>query len=84
MTDLSTEVRVQGAQITAEITAKTGRDPGDHYQALEAAFGSPVYERMDAPANNEQKAVLKDLSPEDVTATELAGDAIVATVARPL
>lgn len=68
--------------LAAEITAKTGRDPGEHYQALEAVFGSPVYERMDAPANNKQKAVLKNLAPEDVTATALAGDAIVAKLTR--
>ena len=64
--------------LAAEITAKTGRDPGEHYQDLEAKFGSPVYERMDAPANHAQKAALKNLSPDDVTATTLAGDPITA------
>jgi len=56
----------------------TGRDPGEHYKALEAKFGAPVYERMDAPANAAQKQVLSSLSPELVTATELAGEAITA------
>ncbi len=64
--------------LAAEITAKTGRDPGEHYQDLEAKFGSPVYERMDAPANHAQKTALKNLSPDDVTATTLAGDPITA------
>lgn len=64
--------------LAAEITAKTGRDPGEHYRDLEAEFGSPVYERMDAPANQAQKAALKNLSPDDVTATTLAGDPITA------
>lgn len=64
--------------LAAEITAKTGRDPGDHYQALEDTFGSPVYERTDAPANLAQKSVLKNLSPDMVTAEMLAGEKIVA------
>lgn len=62
--------------LAAEITAKTGRDPGQHYQALTEEFGAPVYERIDAPANAEQKKVLKALSPEQVHATELAGEPI--------
>ncbi len=64
--------------LAAEITAKTGRDPGEHYRGLEQRFGSPVYERIDAPASPEQKTVLKGLSPEQVTATELAGETITA------
>ncbi len=64
--------------LAAEITAVTGRDPGEHYRALEAQFGSPVYERMDAPANGPQKAVLSNLSPEMVEATSLAGEKIIA------
>jgi phosphoglucomutase len=64
--------------LAAEITAVTGKDPGLHYKALEERFGSPVYERMDAPANREQKAKLSKLSPDDVKATELAGEAITA------
>ncbi len=62
--------------LAAEITAKTGRDPAEHYQDLEEKFGSPVYERLDAPATSEQKAVLKDLSPEQIEANELAGEEI--------
>jgi phosphoglucomutase len=64
--------------LAAEITAVTGKDPGEHYQALEAQFGSPVYERMDAPASGPQKAVLSSLSPEMVEATEMAGEKITA------
>lgn len=66
------------ALLAAEITAKTGKDPGEHYQALTARFGEPVYERMDAPANSAQQAVLKKLSPEQVKAEELAGERITA------
>jgi phosphoglucomutase len=68
--------------LAAEITATTGRDPGEHYKNLEAKFGSPVYERMDAPANTQQKNVLKDLSPDMVEANELAGEAITAKLTR--
>lgn len=64
--------------LAAEITAVTGKDPGLHYQGLAAQFGAPVYERMDAPANAAQKKVLSALSPELVTATDLAGEKIVA------
>src|SRR5262249_59653665 len=64
--------------LAAEIAATTGRDPGEHYRALEEQFGHPVYERMDAPASPKQKAVLSKLSPELVAATELAGEPIVA------
>lgn len=62
--------------LAAEITAKTERDPGEHYGTLENQHGSPVYERMEAPATASQKAVLKDLSPELVEASELAGEPI--------
>jgi phosphoglucomutase len=68
--------------LAAEITARSGRDPGEHYRELEARFGSPVYERIDAPASREEKAVLADLSPEQVTATELAGEPITARLTR--
>jgi phosphoglucomutase len=68
--------------LAAEITACSGRDPGEHYQELEERFGSPVYERIDAPANREQKAVLANLAPEQVTATELAGEPITARLTR--
>ena len=49
--------------LAAEITAVTGKDPGEHYRALEAQFGASVYERIDAPADTRQKAVLSSLSP---------------------
>jgi phosphoglucomutase len=68
--------------LAAEITAKSGRDPGEHYRDLEARFGSPVYERVDAPATREEKAVLAALSPEQVTASELAGEKIKARLTR--
>jgi phosphoglucomutase len=68
--------------LAAEITAVTGRDPGEHYQELEARFGAPVYERMDAPANAAQKTTLKNLSPDAVAATELAGEPITAKLTR--
>jgi len=64
--------------LAAEMTAKLGKDPGVRYQELTAKFGSPVYERIDAPANKEQKAILSKLSPDQVPATELAGDPIEA------
>jgi phosphoglucomutase len=68
--------------LAAEITARTGRDPGEHYRELEQRFGSPVYERIDAPATPEEKAVLKNMSPEQVTATELAGEPITARLTQ--
>jgi phosphoglucomutase len=64
--------------LAAEILARTGRDPGQIYQHLTEQFGAPVYERIDAPATPEQKAKLAKLSPEQVTAKELAGDPITA------
>jgi phosphoglucomutase len=62
--------------LAAEILATTGRDPGEHYQSLEAQFGAPVYERIDAPANAKQKQVLAALTPDLVQAETLAGDPI--------
>ena len=64
--------------LAAEILAKTGRDPGEHYKALEKEFGTSVYQRMDAPANPAQKHVLTKLSPDLVAANQLAGEAIEA------
>jgi phosphoglucomutase len=64
--------------LAAEITARTGSDPGEHYRKLTAEFGDPHYERVDAPATPEQKARLGKLSPEAVTASELAGEPITA------
>jgi len=68
--------------LAAEITAVTGRDPGERYQSLTARFGAPYYTRQDAPANAAQKAKLAKLAPEDVTATELAGEKILAKLTR--
>jgi phosphoglucomutase len=68
--------------LAAEITAVTGKDPGEHYQTLEAQFGSPVYQRISDPATLEQKAVLKDLSPELVKAHTLAGEEILKKLTR--
>jgi phosphoglucomutase len=70
--------------LAAEITARTGEDPGVHYQQLVAKFGTPYYTRIDAPATPEQKNLLKKLSPEAVTATELAGEPITAKLTRAL
>jgi len=64
--------------LAAEITARTGKDPGEHYQELEAEFGTPYYTRIDAPATPDQKARLLGLSPEDVKEQTLAGEPIVA------
>ncbi|WP_313549797.1 phosphoglucomutase (alpha-D-glucose-1,6-bisphosphate-dependent) [Corynebacterium sp.] len=64
--------------LAAEITAVTGKTPSQRYAELAEKFGAPVYARTDAPANREEKAVLKALSPEQVTATELAGETITA------
>ena len=63
--------------LAAEITARTGKDPGEHYRELTAAFGAPEYTRIDAPATPEQKARLGKLSPDAVTASTLAGEPIV-------
>jgi phosphoglucomutase len=62
--------------LAAEMMARTGRDPWELYQALTAEFGAPVYERIDAAATPEQKAILSRLSPEQVSAKDLAGDPI--------
>jgi hypothetical protein len=64
--------------LAAEITARTGKDPGEHYRELTAQFGTPYYTRMDAPATPEQKARLRTLTPEAVGAQTLAGEPIVA------
>src|SRR5206468_11999759 len=70
------------ALLAAEITARTGRDPGEHYRRLTAEFGTPYYTRVDAPATPEQKARLQQLSPETLTAATLAGEPILATLTR--
>jgi len=68
--------------LACEITARTGRDPSELYRELEGRFGSPRYARIDAPATPAQKEVLKKLSPELVTAKELAGEAITAKLSH--
>lgn len=68
--------------LAAEITAVSGRDPGEQYRSQVERFGEPVYERIDAAADAAQKAVLKQLSPEQITTKELAGEAIVATLTK--
>ena len=70
------------ALLAAEITARTGRDPGEHYQGLAAKFGTAFYARVDAPATPELKARLRQLSPRSVTAASLAGEPIAATLTR--
>jgi phosphoglucomutase len=64
--------------LAAEMTARTSHDPGELYAQLTAKYGSPVYQRIDAAATKEQKAKLGKLSPAQVTATELAGEPIMA------
>ena len=68
--------------LAAEITARTGRDPGERYQTLTRELGASFYRRRDAAATPAQKARLAKLSPQAVTATELAGDPILATLTR--
>jgi phosphoglucomutase len=70
------------ALLASEIQAVTGKSPSQHYAALTEQYGAPLYARVDAPASPEQKAVLKALSPEQVTAVELAGDPITAKLTR--
>jgi phosphoglucomutase len=66
--------------LATEILARTSRDPGECYRALTIKFGEPVYQRIDAPATPEQKAVLLKLSPADLHTSELAGEKITATL----
>jgi phosphoglucomutase len=68
--------------LAAEITAVTGKDPGEHYEELRAEFGTPYYTRVDQAATPAQKALLKKLSPESVTAKELAGEPILHKLTR--
>jgi phosphoglucomutase len=64
--------------LAAEITARTGKDPGEHYRELTAEFGAPCYTRIDEPATTEQKASLRNLSPQAVKESSLAGEPIIA------
>ena len=68
--------------LAAEITAVTGKDPGEHFRELTAEFGTPYYTRIDATATPEQKAKLSKLSPEAVKESKLAGDPITAKLTR--
>src|SRR5690242_15416356 len=68
--------------LAAEITARTGKDPGEHYRALTAEFDTPYYTRIDAPATLEQKARLEKLSPDAVAASTLAGEPITAKLTK--
>jgi phosphoglucomutase len=68
--------------LAAEITARTGKDPGEHYRELTAEFGTPYYTRIDAAATPEQKARLAELSPEAVSESTLAGEPITAKLTR--
>jgi phosphoglucomutase len=68
--------------LAAEITARTGKDPGEHYSELTAEFGTPHYTRIDAAATPEQKRQLQKLSPDDVRESELAGEPITAKLTK--
>ncbi|MFF5854601.1 phosphoglucomutase (alpha-D-glucose-1,6-bisphosphate-dependent) [Streptomyces sp. NPDC012751] len=68
------------ALLASEITAVTGKTPSEHYTDLTARFGAPAYARTDAPATREQKALLAKLSPAQVTADTLAGEAVTAVL----
>jgi phosphoglucomutase len=68
--------------LAAEITARTGKDPGEHYRGLTAEFGESYYTRIDAAATPEQKKKLQDLSPEAVKDTSLAGETITSKLTR--
>jgi phosphoglucomutase len=70
------------ALLAAEITAVTGKDPGEHYRELAAEFGTPHYTRIDAPASREQKVRLRKLAPDDVKDSTLAGEPITAKLTR--
>jgi phosphoglucomutase len=70
------------ALLAAEITARTGKDPGEHYRELTAEFGTPYYTRIDTPATAEQKSRLRKLSAADVRESTLAGEAIQAKLTR--
>ncbi|WP_419785210.1 phosphoglucomutase (alpha-D-glucose-1,6-bisphosphate-dependent) [Pseudodesulfovibrio sp.] len=68
--------------LAVEMTARTGRDPGEYYQSLTETYGSPVYERTDAPASPAQRAAFASLTPEMVAADTLAGEPILARLTR--
>ena len=68
--------------LAAEIIARTGKDPGEHYRELTAELGTPWYTRIDAPATSEEKTRIASLSPQSVRATTLAGEAITSKLTR--
>jgi phosphoglucomutase len=68
--------------LAAEITARTGKNPGEHYRELTAEFGTPYYTRIDAPATPEQKAKLEKLTPDAVKESDLAGEPITAKLTK--
>jgi phosphoglucomutase len=68
--------------LAAEITAVTGKDPGEHFEEISAEFGTPYYTRLDAPASADQKAKLANLSADAVVESDLAGEAITARLTR--
>src|ERR1700730_3346059 len=68
--------------LAAEITARTGKNPGEHYREVTAEFGTPYYTRIEAPATPEKKAKLERLSPEAVTESDLAGEPIIAKLTK--
>jgi phosphoglucomutase len=68
--------------LAAEITAHSGKDPGEHFRELTAEFGTPYYTRIDAAASPEQKALLGKLSPEAIKESQLAGEPIVTKLTR--
>lgn len=68
--------------LAAEVTAVTGKDPGEHYRELTTEFGTSYYTRIDAPATPDQKVKLRELSSESVKASTLAGEAIIAKLTR--
>jgi phosphoglucomutase len=70
------------ALLAVEMTAKTGRDPAELYREITRELGEPVYERIDAPANYDQKALLAKLSPDQIKTAELAGERILAKLTQ--
>ena len=68
--------------LAAEITARTGKDPGQHYAEITAAYGNPVYTRIDQAATPSEKARLRQLSPSQVKSATLAGEPIRATLTK--
>jgi phosphoglucomutase, alpha-D-glucose phosphate-specific len=70
------------ALLAAEIAARTGKDPGEHYREIVAAHGDPIYTRIDQPARPAEKARLKQLSPAQVKSSTLAGEAITAVLTK--